>query len=609
MMSFLPSPKPAAVESGRHKRGLRVKDRRKMRFPLFVMQLEERQVLTTPTLLSISASASNLVAGASEVFTATAVTNPPNGNNLPTGGTVTFSNGAATLGTAPLINGLASFSTTLGPGTYSVTASYSGTATFASSSTTSSAGFIFNQAGNGTFGSTDLSSGTIQATAAELSNPYGVAVGPTGTIYIADTFNDVIDAVNPSTGVITVIAGTLGVNGPASSGLLYDPRGIALDGNLIFIADRDNNAVEELNLTTGSLTTIAGNGTFGDAGDGGPAIDAELASPSAVAVDSTGQNVYIADTFNNAIREVNLASGIITTVAGTLGTAGFSGNGGPATSATLFDPSGLVVDRSGNIYIADSDNDVVREVNASTGIISTIAGTALTAGFTGDGGLATSATLSAPWGLALNSTGTTLFIADRDNNAIREVNLATGIISTLAGSGTFGSTGDGGPALAATLSSPRSVAVDTSGNVYIADALGNQVRMVAFGSSSASVTVGQFATIQPGRTAMFAPDVPTGTGGVAQAINLSLAASVNVSAIQKKANFSLSTAPGANGKVKKIAIRKVIFTASGLKLSVFPGSKLVIGNPLRTYRLIIRGQSFGTLTIIFNKWKILSETV
>ena len=171
-MSFLPSPKPSAVDSGRPKRGLGAKDRRQTRFPLLVMQLEERQVLTTPTVLSISASASNLVAGSIEVFTATAVTNPPDGNNVPTGGTVTFSNGAATLGTASLINGVASFSTMLQPGTYSVTATYSGTGTFASSSTASSAGFIYNQAGNGTFGSTDLSSGTVQATAAELSSPY-----------------------------------------------------------------------------------------------------------------------------------------------------------------------------------------------------------------------------------------------------------------------------------------------------------------------------------------------------------------------------------------------------------------------------------------------------
>jgi sugar lactone lactonase YvrE len=601
MTSFLPSPKPSAIESGRLKRGLRAKDRRQTRFPLLVMQLEERQMLTTPTLLSISASASNLVAGASEVFTATAVTNPPDGNNVPTGGTVTFSNGAATLGTASLVNGVASFSTTLNPGTYSVTASYSGTATFGSSSTTNSAAFIYNEAGNGTYGATDLSSGTVQATAAELSNPFGVAVGPTGTIYIADTFNDTIDAVNPTTGVITVIAGTTGVNGPASSGLLYDPRGIALDGNLLFIADRDNNAVEELNLTTSTLTTVAGDGTYGDSGDGGPATAAELASPSAVAVDSSGQNLYIADTFNHAIREVNLASGIITTVAGTLGTSGFSGDGGPATSATLFDPTGVVVDGSGNIYIADSDNEVVREVNASTGIISTIAGTPQTPGYAGDGGLAKSATLYTPWGLALNSTDTTLYIADRDNNAIREVNLATGIITTLAGSGPFSTTGDGGPANAAMLSSPRAIAVDASGNVFIADTLGSEVRMVAFGSPSASVTVVPFATKQIGRISVFAPGVPTGTGTTAQAINLSLAPTVNVAAIENKANFSLSTAAG-----KKIAIRRVVFTASDRSVSIFPRSKLQIG---KTYRLIIRGQSSGNITIIFDKSRILSETV
>ena len=434
----------------------------------------------------------------------------------------------------------------------------------------------------------------MQATAAELGNPFGVAVGPTGTIYLADTFNDTIDAVNPNTGVITVIAGTTGVNGPASSGLLYDPRGIAPYGNLLFIADRDNNAVEELNLTTGSLTTVAGDGTYGDTGDGGPATAAELASPSAVAVNSTGQNLFIADTFNDAIREVNLATGIITTVAGTLGTAGFSGDGGPATSATLYDPTGVVVDGSGNIYIADSSNDVVREVNASTGIISTIAGTPQNPGYTGDGGLATSATLYTPWGLALNSTGTTLYVADRDNNAIREVDLATGIITTLAGSGPFGTTGNGGPATQALLSSPRAIAVDASGNVYIADTLGNEIRMVAFGSPSASITVEPFATLQPGRIAVFAPGVPTGTGTSAQAINLGLADTVNVAAILNKANFSLSTAPGVNGRVKKIAIRRVTFTASDRTLSVFPASKLVIGHPLRTYRLIIRGQSFGT---------------
>jgi sugar lactone lactonase YvrE len=601
-MSFLLSPTWSALKSRRP----RAKDYRHRRVAINLMPLEERQLLTTPTLTSISASTGNLTAGAAEVLTATVISNPFS-SNIPTGGTVTFLSGTTTLGTATLLNGSASISTVLAPGTYSVTASYGGTATFGSSSSTTSAGFIFNEAGTGTFGSTDLSSGTVQATAAELGGPFGVAVGPTGTIYIADTSNDVIEAVNPNTGVITVIAGVPGVNGPASSGELFSPRGLALEGNLLFIADRDNNAVEMLNLSNGSLTTVAGNGTFGDAGDGGPATSAELASPSAVALD--GNNLLIADTFNDAIREVNLTSGVITTVAGTLGTSGFSGDGGLATSATLFDPTGVVTDSAGNIYIADSDNEVVREVKASTGIITTIAGTPQSSGFSGDGGLATSAKLFTPWGLALNSAGTTLYIADRDNNAIRDINLTSGIITTLAGTGPFGSTGDGGPATAATLSSPRSVAVDAFGDVFIADALGNQVRMVAFGAPTAAVTVTPFVSMQAGRTAIFAPNVPTGTGGTAQAIVLSVADTAIAAATANKFNYSLTTLPNVNGKVKKIGVRKVVYKAANHELRIFPGSKLLIGNPVKSYRLIIRGQPFGTLTVIFNKWGILSETV
>jgi sugar lactone lactonase YvrE len=587
----------------------RAKDRRRSRLPLGIMPLEERRLLTIPTLISVSASASSLVFGQAEVFTAEVIVNPPS-SNIPTGGTVTFSNGGATLGSASLVNGFASLPTILTVGTYSVTASYTGTATFGGSSTTTSAGYIFNDAGNGTFGLTDLSSGTVQATAADLANPFGVAVGPAGTIYIADTFNNVIDAVNPFTGVITVVAGTPGVSGPASSGLLFSPRGLALDGNLLFIADRDNNAVEELNLLNGSLTTIAGNGTFGDAGDGGPATSAELASPSAVAVDSTGKNLFIADTFNDAIRDVNLTSGIITTVAGTLGTSGYSGDGGLARAATLFDPTGVVVDRAGNIYIADSDNEVVREVNASTGIITTIAGTPQISGYSGDGGLATSAKLFTPWGLALNSAQTNLYIADRDNNAIREVNLTTGIITTLAGTGPFGSTGDGGPATAATLSSPRSVAVDASGNVYIADALGNQIRMVAFGQASASVTVVPFVSIPEGRTSVFSGNVPTGNGSkTAQGIVLALPDITNPIAAANRANYSLTTTPNHRGEVRKIGVRRVVYNSSTHVLSIFPRLRLLVGRPPKTYELIIRGQPSGTLTIIFNRPSILSESL
>lgn len=193
------------------------------------MQLEERQLLTTPTLTSVSASASNLVHGQAEVLTATVQSNPPGINIVPTGGTVVFENGFNLLGSATLSNGTATLSTVLPAGTYSVTATYGGTSTFGGSTSTTSAGYIFNVAGNGTYGNTVTPSGVAPASA-ELANPFGVGVGPDGTVYISDTFNNEIDAVSPSTGLISVIAGngTAGnVDGPAltpSSSPLADWR-------------------------------------------------------------------------------------------------------------------------------------------------------------------------------------------------------------------------------------------------------------------------------------------------------------------------------------------------------------------------------------------------
>ena len=285
------------------------------------MPLEERQLLTTPTLISVSASASNLTFGQAEVFTATVVTNPPSAN-IPTGGTVTFNNGTTTLGTGArrqwlgiALDGVAGRHV-LGDGVLfrhrHVRAAARARPPPASSSIRLAPAPL----------ATPSPSHGQAATAAELANPFGVAVGPTGTIYIADTFNNEIDSVNPNTGVIKVLAGngTAGlVDGPALSAEFQAPRGLALDAplNLLFIADRDNNAIRELNLATGMVSTVAGNGTFGDGGAGIPATSAELASPTAVAVANGGLNVFIADTFNNVVREVNLTTGIITTVAGT----------------------------------------------------------------------------------------------------------------------------------------------------------------------------------------------------------------------------------------------------------------------------------------------------
>ncbi len=211
-----------------------------------------------------------------------------------------------------------------------------------------------------------------------------------------------------------------------------------------------------------SIVTVAGNGTFGYSGDGGPGTDASLADPSGVHVDGSG-NLYIVDTNNRRIRKVD-PSGTITTVAGN-GNSGYSGDGGPGTDASLADPSGVHVDGSGNLYIADTNNQRIRKVDPS-GTITTVAGDG-NSGFSGDGGPATDARLNFPSAVYVDGSGN-LYIADRENHRIRKVD-ALGTITTVAGNGGFGSSGDGGAATAASLAFPSGVYVDGSGNLFIAD--------------------------------------------------------------------------------------------------------------------------------------------
>jgi uncharacterized protein (TIGR03437 family) len=285
-------------------------------------------------------------------------------------------------------------------------------------------------------------------------------------------------------GTITTIAGDniqgyLGDGGAATSAELNLPyHAVFASGNL-YIADQVNNAVRMVANGNGNISTIAGqDGVSGFTADNVKAINSELASPCGVAVDSSG-NVYIADTNNHAIRKVTASTGIITTVAG-IEQNGYAGDGSGALSAMLSKPSSVVFDSAGNMYIADSGNNVIRKVTASTGNISTYAGDFNTPGYTGDGGAATKVGvgLNNPVAVALDSAGN-LYIADSENDVIRKVTAASGIITTIAGNGTPGFSGDGGRAVFAQLSHPKGVAVDSAGNVYISDTLNNRIRVVA----------------------------------------------------------------------------------------------------------------------------------
>ena len=332
-------------------------------------------------------------------------------------------------------------------------------------------------------GTAGFSGDNASATSAQLWYPAGLAVDSSGDLYIADLFNGRIRKV--SNGVITTIAGgglVLGDNGPATSAELNAPTGLALDSAAnLYIADESDNRVRK--VSNGVITTVAGTGREGFSGDTGPATSAQLNAPEGVAVDSAG-SLFVADALNNRIRKVT--NGVITTVAGS-GTQGFSGDNGLATSAELNYPSGVAVDSAGNLYLADSSNNRIRKI--SNGVMTTVAGNG-TQGFSGDGGPASSGQLNNPMGVAVGPGGS-IYIADTNNNRIRKV--SNGMITTVAGGGV--SLGDNGPATGAQLYGPGAVAVDSAGNLYIADTYNNRIRKVANGVTPPWQETGRQASV------------------------------------------------------------------------------------------------------------------
>ena len=335
-------------------------------------------------------------------------------------------------------------------------------------------GTISTFAGTGVAG---FSGDNGPAIRAQLNAPGRVEVDPNGNVYISDSANNRIRRVAPD-GTITTVAGTGaagfgGDNGQAANAQINQPRAIIFDpaGNLYF-ADSGDNRVRKI-ATNGIITTIAGNGTPGSAGDGGQATNAQLNNPYGLARDSAG-NLYIADAYNSKVRRVD-PSGVITTYAGT-GAAGFGGDGGPATAATLRQPYALAADAAGNLYISDAGSNTIRRIDRATGVITTFAGTGV-ASFSGDGGPATAAQLNGPTGIAFDSAGN-LYFADLNNNRVREID-ASGVITTVAGDGTPSYTNDGQLSLNAGVGSPIDLAIDADGLLYVAQRDFNVLRVVA----------------------------------------------------------------------------------------------------------------------------------
>ncbi len=324
------------------------------------------------------------------------------------------------------------------------------------------------------------------ATAAGMNAPSGITMDRSGNVYVAEAYNSTVRKISTS-GIITTIAGTnvAGYNGdgiPATAAQLKSPSDVTVDDSgRIYIADGNNYRVRKIGAND-TISTIAGTGVAGFSGDGGAATAAQLGVAMAAVMDSKG-NLYISHQSAHNVRKIT-PTGIISNVAGN-GSPGYTGDGGPAVSGTLNFPHGIALDRKGNLYIADIQNNRIRKVD-TFGIITTVAGTGVF-GYSGDGGAATLANLRHPNGVAVDTNGN-IYIADCSSHRIRRVD-TFGIITTFAGTGINSFSGDGGPASAATLSNPVHIYIDSAGHLYVTDFGNDRVRKITMPSATLAVRI------------------------------------------------------------------------------------------------------------------------
>ena len=344
------------------------------------------------------------------------------------------------------------------------------------------------------------------------------------------------------------------------------PSAIVFDpqGNL-YLAETANHVIRKVD-TTGIITIIAGTGTQGFSGDSGPATAARLDSPQGLAIDAS-QNLYIADTHNHRVRKLNLTTGIITTIAGSAN-HGFDGDNNQATTAHLNLPTAITLDPACILYISDEQNHRIRKVD-TTGIITTIAGTG-TQGFSGDNGSATAASIDSPSGLAADSAN--LYLADTHNHRIRKLNFTTGIVTTLAGTGTRGYNGDG---VAASLALPHGLTLDAAGNLYLADTANQRIRRI-------DISTGQITTIAGQGTQTFAGD---GSPATTASLDTPRATATSPTGL-------VTLADTGNQRIRQISNDATIHTIAGLGATT-PGSLTLAAPSVISYGT---GQLTATLT-------------